>query len=49
LLGPDTSEERVLRAIAQENFDAIAAGEESAIDLLLPLLKNGSPAIRWSW
>jgi HEAT repeat protein len=43
---PNTSEERVLKAIAQENFNDIAANEEAAIDLLLPLLKNESPAIR---
>ncbi len=43
---PHTSEERVLKAIAQENFDSISLSEEAAVDLLLPLLKSGSPAVR---
>lgn len=45
---PTTSEERVLKAIAQDNFGAISPSEEAAVELLLPMLKSGLPALRLS-
>ncbi len=50
LLGwrPATSEDRVLNAIAQGNFNSISAKEEAALDILLPLLKYKSQSIRFA-